>query len=48
VIAEGAGAASVSAALQDPSIKGKKIVCMISGGIIDINVYVKILQGEPA
>jgi len=48
VIAEGAGAASVSAALQDPSLKGKKIVCLISGGNIDISEYVKILQGEPA
>ncbi len=48
VIAEGAGAASVSAALQDPSLKGKKIVCMISGGNIDINEYLKIFQGESA
>jgi threonine dehydratase len=45
VIAEGAGAASVAAALSGKAGSGK-IVCIISGGNIDAAVLAKILTGE--
>ena len=45
VVAEGAGAASVAAALQG-SIDAKTIVCVISGGNIDSDVLATILRGE--
>jgi len=45
VVAEGAGAASVAAALKGP-LRGKKIVCVISGGNIDSAKLVQILSGE--
>lgn len=45
VIAEGAGAASVAAALSGQAGTGK-IVCVISGGNIDSETLVKILDGQ--
>lgn len=45
VIAEGAGAAAVAAALTGRAGKGN-IVCIISGGNIDIDVLINILQGK--
>ena len=48
VIAEGAGAASVAAALSGRAGKGD-IVCVISGGNIDASKLATILSGaEPA
>jgi threonine dehydratase len=44
-IAEGAGAASVAAALTGKAGTGR-IVCVVSGGNIDLSELVKILQGE--
>ena len=39
LIAEGAGAVSVAAAMFDKlPIEGKKVVCLISGGNIDVNI----------
>ena len=45
VVAEGAGAASLAAAMHDPRVKGN-VVCVISGGNIDIEDYVQALQGQ--
>ncbi|XP_067672368.1 L-threonine ammonia-lyase-like [Haliotis asinina] len=45
VIAEGAGAAAVAAALKGKVGEGN-IVCIISGGNIDTDVLIKILQGK--
>uniref|UniRef100_A0A0B7APS7 L-serine deaminase n=1 Tax=Arion vulgaris TaxID=1028688 RepID=A0A0B7APS7_9EUPU len=45
VIAEGAGAASVAAALDGQAGDGN-IVCVISGGNIDLKKFVQILQGH--
>lgn len=45
VIAEGAGALSVAAALSG-RVPGKKIVCIVSGGNIDTSVLARILEGE--
>ncbi len=45
VIAEGAGAAPVAAALAGKAGNGK-VVCVVSGGNIDTEKLVKILQGE--
>jgi threonine dehydratase len=45
VIAEGAGAASVAAALAGKAGAGK-VVCVVSGGNIDSGKLAKILQGE--
>ncbi len=45
IIAEGAGAASVAAALSGRAGKGK-IVCIISGGNIDASKLATILNGE--
>jgi threonine dehydratase len=45
VIAEGAGATSLAAALQGVP-GGRKIVCVVSGGNIDSGKLSKILQGE--
>jgi threonine dehydratase len=46
VVAEGAGAVSVAAALGGLAGNGK-IVCIVSGGNIDLPVLAEILQGEP-
>ncbi len=45
VIAEGAGAGSVAAALTGQA-GGGKVVCVVSGGNIDIEKLVKLFQGE--
>jgi threonine dehydratase len=45
VIAEGAGASSVAAALAGKAGAGK-VVCVVSGGNIDFTKLVKIFQGE--
>ena len=45
VIAEGAGAVQVAAALSGKAGTGK-IACVVSGGNIDSAKLIKILQGE--
>jgi threonine dehydratase len=45
VVAEGAGAVSVAAALQGKA-GGGKIVCVVSGGNIDSAKLATIMQGE--
>jgi threonine dehydratase len=45
VIAEGAGAAPVAAAITG-RVDAKKIACVVSGGNIDTSILLKILQGE--
>jgi threonine dehydratase len=45
VIAEGAGAASVAAAVSGKAGKGP-VVCIVSGGNIDLPKLGKILRGE--
>ena len=45
VLAEGAGAAPVAAALEEPSLDGV-VVCVISGGNLDPAALVPILKGE--
>ena len=45
VVAEGAGAMSVAAALTGKT-KSNRIVCVVSGGNIDSSVLTRILQGE--
>jgi threonine dehydratase len=47
VIAEGAGALSVAAALSG-RVRAKKVVCIVSGGNIDIGVLTRILRRESA
>lgn len=44
VIAEGAGAAAVAAAMSD-KVPGDSVVCVVSGGSIDLAKLVTILQG---
>ena len=44
IIAEGAGAVALAAALAGPA--GKKVVCVVSGGNIDAAQLIVILQGE--
>jgi threonine dehydratase len=46
VIAEGAGAAAVAAALSGRAGRGD-IVCIVSGGNIDPSKLASILRGEP-
>jgi threonine dehydratase len=45
VVAEGAGAASVAAALSGKGGTGR-VVCLVSGGNIDLSKLIKILHGE--
>jgi threonine dehydratase len=45
IVAEGAGAAALAAA-RTGALEGKRVVCIVSGGNIDLNVLSKILQGE--
>jgi threonine dehydratase len=47
VIAEGAGALPVAAALAG-SVPGRRIVCIVSGGNIDLSVLARILTGAAA
>ena len=44
-VAEGAGAASVAAAIFNkvPELKGKKIACVISGGNIDVSILSRVI-----
>ena len=45
ILAEPAGAASVAAMLADTlNIRGQKVVCVISGGNVEVAKYGKILQ----
>ncbi len=45
MVAEGAGAVSVAAAMYNKvDIKGKKTVCVISGGNVDVNVLDRIID----
>lgn len=44
IVAEGAGAASLTAAIHDRRANGN-VVCVISGGNIDAGVYAQILNG---
>jgi len=46
VIAEGAGALAVAAALSDRLDGARKVVCIVSGGNIDFAVLSRILLGE--
>jgi threonine dehydratase len=48
VIAEGAGALSVAAAMTGRVPNAKKVVCIVSGGNIDFGVLTRILRGEKA
>ncbi len=44
LIAEGAGAVSVAAAMFGKvDIKGKKVVCLVSGGNIDVNILSRVI-----
>lgn len=45
VVAEGAGAVSVAAAMfhRVPDIAGKKVCCLISGGNIDVNILSRVI-----
>jgi len=45
VVAEGAGAASVAAAMNRP-IPARTVACVVSGGNIDLEVLAAILRGE--
>ncbi|CAN5920900.1 threonine ammonia-lyase [soil metagenome] len=45
VVAEGAGAAALAAA-QTGAFDGQKVVCIVSGGNIDLEVFASILRGE--
>ena len=46
LVAEGAGAVSVAAVMFDkiPAIKGKKTVCLVSGGNIDVNILSRVIN----
>ena len=44
LIAEGAGAASVAAAMfHKVPVEGKKVVCLVSGGNIDVNILSRVI-----
>ena len=44
LIAEGAGAVAVAAAMFNKvPIKGKKVICLISGGNIDVNILSRVI-----
>ncbi len=45
LVAEGAGAVSVAAAMCGKvDIKGKKVVCIVSGGNIDVNILSRVIE----
>ena len=45
MISEGAGAVSVAAAMFNKvPIKGKKVVCVVSGGNIDVTILSKVIK----
>ncbi|MGN6059182.1 MAG: threonine ammonia-lyase, partial [Sphingomicrobium sp.] len=43
-IAEGAGALALAAALSDPSLEGP-IVCVVSGGNVDLGKFTELVAG---
>jgi len=44
IVAEGAGAVSVAAVMYDKvPVKGKKVVCLVSGGNIDVNTLSRVI-----
>ena len=45
IIAEGAGAAALASALAGHAVEGK-VVCVVSGGNLDLDCLVEILQGR--
>ena len=45
IVAEGAGAAALAAA-QTPALDGQRIVCVVSGGNIDLDTFAAILRGD--
>jgi threonine dehydratase len=47
VIAEGAGALALAAALTGQAGEGP-IVCVVSGGNIDLKTFAEILEGTPS
>jgi threonine dehydratase len=46
VVAEGAGACAVAAALKEKGKLGRKVVCVISGGGLDTSALISILSGQ--
>lgn len=46
MIAEGAGAVALAAVMYDkiPELKGKKVVCIVSGGNIDVTILSKVIN----
>lgn len=46
LIAEGAGAVPVAAVMFDkiPAIKGKKVVCLVSGGNVDVTILSRVIR----
>ncbi len=45
MIAEGAGAVSVAAAMFNKvPVKGKKVVCLVSGGNIDVTILSRVIK----
>lgn len=46
MIAEGAGAVALAAVMYDkiPDVKGKKVVCLISGGNIDVTILSRVIN----
>ena len=45
LIAEGAGAVSVAAVMFDKvPVKGKKVVCLVSGGNIDVTILSRVIK----
>ena len=48
LIAEGAGAVSVAAAMFNKvDVKGKKVVCLVSGGNIDVTILSRVINRGP-
>ena len=45
LVAEGAGAVAVAAAIFDKvPVKGRKVVCLVSGGNIDVNMLSRVIN----
>lgn len=46
MIAEGAGAVALAAVMYDkiPDVKGKKVVCLVSGGNIDVTILSRVIS----
>jgi len=46
-VAEGAGAASLAAVLQEPErVRGKKVAAILTGGNVDTEVYARVLAEQ--